>query len=688
MNRHNSSSSSFEKTIDQISTSFIEEARRSPNLIEDMAAMEKYLAESYSGRAFIELLQNADDALSTEVLVEIADGDLYFANNGRPFDESDLLSICRSGASNKERGSQIGYRGIGFKGATCISHEIIINSNGAFFSFSKSLCARALNAEEDKVPTVRIPFLAKKVDKSVEKKIDALKRCGYTTVFVFQNAARDYFLEELREVSADLFLFLHHVRKCTVQYGGNKIHYSLERKASSQGKKVILHEEDGTSEEWLVIDAKTVSVAFLVKDGTVVPCESADAVFHCFLPTLDKVRYPCKINADFSTDPSRKHLTYDTQTMQAIQEAAKLLFAVLREAVEHCNSDRFRNILSILSSSNSFTHANVELSDTLTSLIVSTPWLKLRNGALITANEYKRLPACFSDADSSILRRQSQVVGNLSLPSEVYKHIDGVDKFLGKYSGAMLDVRELIEVAAEPAEAFNEETRVNVIAASVKEARRNLGQLGNSLLLPEMKVLTSDNKLVPIRVAVAESSELHNDFADALASRLLPDEMSWLKKQTSLPDKAFVSKKKVSKISRPSESAEVPIPIKPHVTKWRDAEHKCMEIERALGNTPRDVSVRNEGYDIESRTPTGETRYIEVKSVKRNWEFSLTNNEYTAASQYGTSYYICLLLEKEDELLVRYINDPLNSATFEKRIRQWEWLCLDFQATELSYDLL
>lgn len=37
--------------------------------MEDMAAMEKYMAESYGERIFIELLQNADDANSTKIKV-------------------------------------------------------------------------------------------------------------------------------------------------------------------------------------------------------------------------------------------------------------------------------------------------------------------------------------------------------------------------------------------------------------------------------------------------------------------------------------------------------------------------------------------------------------------------------------------------------------------------------------------
>ena len=98
--------------IKKISDAFISEAVASPALLADMAKMEKYMAESYSGRVFIELLQNADDCNSTKILITELNGNIIFANNGRPFDENDVMAICRSGNSNKKRGETIGYRGV------------------------------------------------------------------------------------------------------------------------------------------------------------------------------------------------------------------------------------------------------------------------------------------------------------------------------------------------------------------------------------------------------------------------------------------------------------------------------------------------------------------------------------------------------------------------------------------------
>lgn len=168
------------RIITQISDGFIQEALSSPRMFEDLAAMEKYMSESYDGRTFIELMQNADDANSERIKAFNVENTLIVANDGRPFNEADIMAICRSGASKKQRGSSIGYRGVGFKSATSISTEIVIYSADVYFTFSKRLCAKTLGKEEDSVPTVRIPFLYDEntLDKSVHIAIDRCKKDG------------------------------------------------------------------------------------------------------------------------------------------------------------------------------------------------------------------------------------------------------------------------------------------------------------------------------------------------------------------------------------------------------------------------------------------------------------------------------------------------------------------------------
>ena len=187
--------------IQQISAKFISEAVSSPNLISDMAAMEKYMSESYNGRIFIELLQNADDCFSSKVCLIDYENAIIFANNGDPFNESDILAISRSGASNKERGKNIGYRGIGFKSTAYLTDEIIIYSDNTYFTFSQKVCAQKLNMNIQNIPLIRIPFLMQHTNDKLHNKVSELVHQGYTSVFIFKNAKTDIFAEELLKMS-------------------------------------------------------------------------------------------------------------------------------------------------------------------------------------------------------------------------------------------------------------------------------------------------------------------------------------------------------------------------------------------------------------------------------------------------------------------------------------------------------
>ena len=118
-------SNTMESIIDKIQISFTEEAKNSPVLLSDLANMEFYIAESYQNRSVIELLQNADDAFSTQAYLKVFDNTVIFANNGNYFTDADVESICRSGASGKKRGNNtIGYRGIGFKSVVNICKKV------------------------------------------------------------------------------------------------------------------------------------------------------------------------------------------------------------------------------------------------------------------------------------------------------------------------------------------------------------------------------------------------------------------------------------------------------------------------------------------------------------------------------------------------------------------------------------
>ena len=144
--------------VEKIHDIFLEEAKKSPILMSDLASMERYISESYTGRSLIELLQNADDACASKLIIKEIRKQVYLvANNGRTFDERDLEALCRSGASTKHRkNNTIGYRGIGFKSVVNYSNIVHLYSGDIKATFSKMLTQKEI-PEAENVPLIRIP---------------------------------------------------------------------------------------------------------------------------------------------------------------------------------------------------------------------------------------------------------------------------------------------------------------------------------------------------------------------------------------------------------------------------------------------------------------------------------------------------------------------------------------------------
>ena len=63
----------------------------------------------------LEILQNADDAMASEVVFELYSDRLDVTNNGEPFTLEDIDSICSLSRSSKDDPNKIGKFGIGFK---------------------------------------------------------------------------------------------------------------------------------------------------------------------------------------------------------------------------------------------------------------------------------------------------------------------------------------------------------------------------------------------------------------------------------------------------------------------------------------------------------------------------------------------------------------------------------------------
>lgn len=665
----------MKEIITSISNTFIEEAKASPRMLEDLAAMEKYLSESYNGRSFVELIQNADDANASRIRVDCVGSTLIVSNDGRSFDENDIMAICRSGSSNKQRGNSIGYRGVGFKSATSISTEIIIYSAGAYFTFSKSQCARTLGMPAGKVPTVRIPFLfdEAELEKKIIQKIEELETDGFTTFFVFRNARIDRFKDELIGLNSGWLLFLHKVSNAEINLPGKSFICKIIRKRLDGD---VLIKIVGMKEQWYITEASGVSLAFRYDDEKgILPCNAEDAVFHCYLPTIDKTGFPFKVNADFSTDPSRKHIISDESTVHALEKAGELYADFLIKITDQ-KEEKKVPVLRLLSNHLSLGEWVAKLEQQIDAAMRVKPWVLKNNGDRTTAQNVSYLPGWLEKNEKKNLAGAQPQIGYNLYSEWFYEDIEKIERILSKYGASEVSQEVLRELITDPdkAESIGERITAKIFVYCYR------GVLTDKEVLGNVYIPTSSGYL---RLSdTGDSTEIKQEFMSVLMAMLSPKEKTTLsdhytifrdlKKQKAIPKKSALTIGKV-----PNKQMAMAI------NKWKSPVQNCLAAEVFEGRSGKDVSRKTEDYSIESVDAQGNTSYVTVKRVKSIGDsFSLSEKEYTAAQRLGEAYKVFVISLDGEKVEYVYIQNPVKTVELNKTVKEWEFVCNQYDIPE------
>lgn len=297
------------------------------------------IADMYVGKAhFIyELLQNADDALATNVWFDIFPDTLVFRHNGKrafnitmsPNDESgDVNAITSIGNSNKDTNS-IGKFGIGFKAVYLYTEEPVVYTRD--FSF--------------RIVQWFVPELVETIPATISSFVEKGQ-----TVFVFPFKASC--LEEAPSVIADkLFnlkrpmLFLRTLRNIRIVRQGQCCEYSLRSESVSNSgptmfEKVVCKADGQASygESFLkatrTLDGSlSCSVAFAMSDDWTkpIPCPSP---VHCFFPTHENPNLKFLVHAPFLVTNNRGNVQdnkHNAGLISALGELAANALVFLRD---------------------------------------------------------------------------------------------------------------------------------------------------------------------------------------------------------------------------------------------------------------------------------------------------------------------------------------------------------------------
>lgn len=689
--------------LHSVRNELLAEAKQSPGLLADLANLERYVAETYSARSFIELLQNADDAKAQRFVVVREGAWLLCANDGRAFSREDFYSLCRSASSSKQRGQTIGYRGIGFKSVVGVASSVHLLSGDLQATFSRELTLSCLGSETP-APLIRVPHpLALDKDDPVFAVVDKLQHSGLNTIFVLGGLDADRIQDEFDQFDADYLLFLRHVREAVLTGYLNQS-YSCERKDIKQSVREVAIAGPDRRSAWRIYHADECDLAFSLDNGEPAPLTSEAAIAHAFLPTLESTGFGIRINADFSTDPSRTRIVFDDATFARMDEAANAIAQMITQAtLSGASGSKIRRALTptvelatLSLQKRSFrteliTRVKTKLSTLKDQISLAPAWLNSEDAAKL-GNALNRsiLPQGSGNdmPQSTFLRYLGVQVLAPKAVIEVARNTalsaKGCAELVAQcVRNVASDIRPL-DLASEPiwwTEAEQGPVSLNeVVKAQVKLSSVFLETLVSAGLMP--------NELARVLVTMELTSKnitlLIPNLPEPNIGRLgiknteVASPLLQLQKNMTVEDlDIFMSNSEGSSVA--SQFTDRALITSRSLPAWRGAEQYVAQILEEHGYKVEDRSRQNLGYDLYA-TKLSSRHYLEVKLLDYAGQpFVITSNEEAVARESGDDYIIALTLRASDCVHIQFIRNPARNLKFVRQCRQWVWECSDYE---------
>jgi hypothetical protein len=324
------------------------------------------------GQFILEFLQNAEDALMEAgkkgyFKVELYRDKVVISNNGKPFVEEDLESLCAIASRKKPALGYKGFIGIGWKSVYKVSNHVEICSADTCFEFNEEFWKRPEAHEILKNYNLKPEEVLWQLTPIPTEPTETLPKDETRFTVYFKNSSlSNEIANVLDELTPSIFLFLDHVNKILISdYVNNKhkrIEWSVEKEEEFDDVKVRVIRVhvlmDGSAPTWsnflvfkkesevpenirmdpVSVKAKRndvikreVAVAFELDPGTndLKPIEETRFwLMYSFLP-LTEVRTGLKflIQADFIVHPGRRYINVEAKwnqwMMQCIAELLK-----------------------------------------------------------------------------------------------------------------------------------------------------------------------------------------------------------------------------------------------------------------------------------------------------------------------------------------------------------------------------
>ena len=635
------------------------------------------------------MLQNADDAGSTKFKILKKNNYLFVANNGRKFNHRDLESLCRSASSSKVRGQSIGYRGIGFKSVIGFAKEIHIISGDLEITFSKNKTANEI-PQATQVPLIRIPHKLCKEDKEeFDSVVDHFKKNDYVTIFVFSGVTAHEIELEFDSFDTSSLFFLNNICETDLNIGKSNKTVIEKIKLDNNTTRVKMINELKTV-SWLIAKNQETSIAFYEEEQKIKKLDELNSLVYAFLPTEDSSGLGVLINGDFSTDPSRKHLIFDSKTLATLKSCGKHILDILNENIHRGDDINLGMINSLIPFVDprmlQFKKPSFEkfLMEELKFIgyhifkdsLICPNWFNFKDySRLSDKNSVKQINSKCFDLDVFLSFVKYLGVKEDNLYSFKQNINDTPITMLGCVQIAVQIFKDIISKINHYDESISQ-----LKVLMVSNERKSLDQIKAEKAIIDQPFISS---LVENGLTEFDIKQVLNKFLPADNIEVLFNDSS---KRNELYQKNTEQKtenrwfNKTHTISFPAAKA--------NVQRWRSAEENTIIVLNSNGFNLTDVSKQNIGYDIEGIDPDGNEIQIEVKSITMiGQKFKLTNNEISVAQEKREAYFIAIVRQLDDFIEIALISDPVKNLVFNRQCVQWIWECSNYNYNPTRFEI-
>jgi len=302
--------------------------------------------KAYNGRQLLELLQNADDELSEEVLIDIDAQKkvLEIANRGndcKPFSAGGIKSLMVSNFSPKTTKKYIGNKGLGFRSIVNWSNTITINSQNLDIIFSKSIAEKLYDeiCDEQKQKKIaeqrNLPIDVKPIAFLSVPELSENIQNKWTTVIKIE--CKNAFLSDIKNqivnIQDEILLFVNNINKIIISIDGHikTIERLKDKKTIYVNEKLwTIHKKRGElkPELW---DKENEEENYELKIAIQENFDKKNNFLYSYFPTKIDIDFPFIIHGTFDLNSSRNDLNDNPKNKFVLKRLVELIIQTAKE---------------------------------------------------------------------------------------------------------------------------------------------------------------------------------------------------------------------------------------------------------------------------------------------------------------------------------------------------------------------